>query len=570
MSELYQKYDVLYEIAKGGFSRVYKASPLNNPSNFVAVKVVRTSLKSSSELFVSTENEIEIMNEIAENPIMSKFTDNFVQIVTVFREPRRLMIVMEYLDGGELFDRIIERESYSEIDAARVLKDMTKALQALHNVGIVHRDIKPENLCYKYKHTDKCLKIMDFGLSKYIAREEIMKTAIYVGTPGYLSPEILSIGEYSPKSDIFSLGMPFDGNNSEIITKNVLKGKYRPLEGDDWDHISNRAKKTIKGMLHVDPNKRYDHNRILWCSWLTETLVKKNLVLLNSTVENLKKLRKTDERKKVVDKFRVLLEENYGSVNRKLISIVEENNKIRKRKILLKDLSRIKQSFKEYLEDGEEMVDKELFVLVMNEHGLNDMNLSEFFDTLVEKQRDSADFDTLFKEIAQLKVDDILSALTNLASRDESEEEFLPLIFDLFTTKDKNGTKKLSFQGFKKVAAILKFDAERKGRDGEEVVEKMAKVYTQSKEFQEKGTTQANVSLSEVDMEDVSSVGSTSAAAQMVSYVADVFDEFKDRYKEAEGKTKKEKVFNMFRSSFVSVQTNTKRKKNEIGPDEEE
>lgn len=96
---------------------------------------------------------------------------------------------MELVTGGELFDRIVDKGSYTERDASSLVKQILSAVDYLHNLNIVHRDLKPENLLYKSKADDSKIMLSDFGLSKILVENKMMKTAC--GTPGYVAPEVL-------------------------------------------------------------------------------------------------------------------------------------------------------------------------------------------------------------------------------------------------------------------------------------------------------------------------------------------------------------------------------------------
>lgn len=92
---------------------------------------------------------------------------NCVQLFDMYETKKKIYMVMELLGGGELFDRIIEKSSYSEKEAAAVVKSIVGALGYLHGKGIVHRDLKPENLMYASDGDDSVIKITDFGLAKF-------------------------------------------------------------------------------------------------------------------------------------------------------------------------------------------------------------------------------------------------------------------------------------------------------------------------------------------------------------------------------------------------------------------
>ena len=98
-------------------------------------------------------------------------------------------LVMEYAAGGELFDRIIAKEYYTEAEAKKVVKVVAKALKYCHHNGITHRDLKPENLLYEDETEAARIKIADFGFAKLVTAETNMSTMC--GTPGYSAPEIV-------------------------------------------------------------------------------------------------------------------------------------------------------------------------------------------------------------------------------------------------------------------------------------------------------------------------------------------------------------------------------------------
>ncbi len=98
-------------------------------------------------------------------------------------------MVMELMTGGELFDRIVEKENYSEKEASDTIRPIVDAIRYCHLMGISHRDLKPENLLYESEDEEALVKISDFGLARVI-QNELMTTAC--GTPGYVAPEVLS------------------------------------------------------------------------------------------------------------------------------------------------------------------------------------------------------------------------------------------------------------------------------------------------------------------------------------------------------------------------------------------
>lgn len=183
---------------------------------------------------------------------------------------------MEYCTGGELFDRIVSAQRFTEKHAADIMNQMLSAVKHLHEHNIVHRDLKPENFLMNDTGEDAEIKLIDFGLSKrFSQKDELEKMHTVVGTPYYVAPEVLK-GNYDKQCDVWSLGVilfvflcgypPFEGDNNKEIFKNVLK---TPLTFDpiDWDRVSDAAKDLLTKMLEKDPTKRISAQQCLEHPW---------------------------------------------------------------------------------------------------------------------------------------------------------------------------------------------------------------------------------------------------------------------------------------------------------------
>ena len=92
---------------------------------------------------------------------------NIVRLFEIFEEDRNFYLVMELMKGGELFDRIVEKESYTEKEAADTIRPLVDAIRYCHDQGIIHRDLKPENLLYETTDEISIIKISDFGLARF-------------------------------------------------------------------------------------------------------------------------------------------------------------------------------------------------------------------------------------------------------------------------------------------------------------------------------------------------------------------------------------------------------------------
>ncbi len=259
------KYSVKEVLGKGSFAKVKRCIRRSDKS-VLAVKIIPKKDLSQAELAI-VNDEVTIMTKI-DNP-------NCVRLFDLFETKKKLYLVMEFLQGGELFESIVQLEKYSEKEAAEVIRSVASALKYLHGIGIVHRDLKPENLIYAKKNPYRELKVTDFGLAKLKKRSEMLTTAC--GTPGYVAPEVLKKQEYNEAVDVWSLGVilyillcgfpPFYHEQTQKLYALIKAGDYQ-FPHDYWKDITDSAKELIRKMLTVDPKKRITVDQILQHPWV--------------------------------------------------------------------------------------------------------------------------------------------------------------------------------------------------------------------------------------------------------------------------------------------------------------
>ncbi|KAG7254306.1 hypothetical protein CRUP_016323, partial [Coryphaenoides rupestris] len=218
------KYDIKALIGRGSFSRVVRVEHKSTRQPY-AIKMIETRYREGREV---CESELCVLRRVRHA--------NIIQLVEVFETAERVYMVMELATGGELFDRVIARGSFTERDATRVLQMVLDGVRYLHTLGITHRDLKPENLLYYHPGADSKIIITDFGLasSRKKGDECLMKTTC--GTPEYIAPEILVRKPYTNAVDMWALGviayillsgtMPFEDENRMRLYRQILKGKY--------------------------------------------------------------------------------------------------------------------------------------------------------------------------------------------------------------------------------------------------------------------------------------------------------------------------------------------------------
>ncbi|XP_030029998.1 MAP kinase-activated protein kinase 2-like isoform X1 [Manduca sexta] len=195
-----------------------------------------------------------------------------------------LLVVMECMDGGELFQRIQDNRegAFTERQAAEIMHSICVAVRHLHDSSIAHRDIKPENLLYSSMEPNAVLKLTDFGFAKETSTAaDTLQTPCY--TPYYVAPEVLGPEKYDKSCDIWSLGVvmyillcgfpPFYSNHGLAISpgmkKRIRLGQYDFPE-PEWSNVSSEAKNLIRGMLSVDPAKRLSIEQVMASPWIRQ------------------------------------------------------------------------------------------------------------------------------------------------------------------------------------------------------------------------------------------------------------------------------------------------------------
>lgn len=262
-------------LGKGHYATVYRGRDKKSGLQ-VAVKVIQIS-KSRVE---ALKREVEVLRKVGKHP-------NIVTLYDIFITESELILVLELLLGGELFDRMVEKGPYSEREASHHIRKIGAALKFLHRGGIVHRDLKPENLILAHKGDNSELKIADFGLANIVDNTESATMKTVCGTWAYCAPEVkTSMTEegghacYTAKVDLWSVGVilfvvlaayhPFDadGDASDAqLWSNICSGEF-DFNDPAWDHISSGAKDLIKNLIVVDPAKRFGTDELLAHPWV--------------------------------------------------------------------------------------------------------------------------------------------------------------------------------------------------------------------------------------------------------------------------------------------------------------
>lgn len=210
---------------------------------------------------------------------------NIIKMYEAWETVDHIYIILELASGGDLFENLMEANSYSEPTSAHIFRQMLRAIQYCHEAGISHRDIKLENFLFCKSEDDQdktkpTLKLIDFGLSKRFVGGGIMRMRSTVGTTYYVAPEVLKRKPYTSQCDMWSLGVvlfmlltgksPWPGVSEPEILMDVSQGRYCFME-DDWQNISSSAKNLVIQLLNMNPLERLDAVKALKHPWLSRS-----------------------------------------------------------------------------------------------------------------------------------------------------------------------------------------------------------------------------------------------------------------------------------------------------------
>ncbi|XP_055108841.2 serine/threonine-protein kinase Chk2 isoform X1 [Symphalangus syndactylus] len=226
---------------------------------------------------LNVETEIEILKKL-NHPCIIKIKNFF--------DAEDYYIVLELMEGGELFDKVVGNKRLKEATCKLYFYQMLLAVQYLHENGIIHRDLKPENVLLSSQEEDCLIKITDFGHSKILGETSLMRTLC--GTPTYLAPEVLvSVGTagYNRAVDCWSLGVilficlsgypPFSEHRTQVSLKDqITSGKYNFIP-EVWAEVSEKALDLVKKLLVVDPKTRFTTEEALRHPWLQDEDMKR-------------------------------------------------------------------------------------------------------------------------------------------------------------------------------------------------------------------------------------------------------------------------------------------------------
>jgi serine/threonine protein kinase len=279
------QYEIEQLIGEGATSRVYSAQSKNSDRLF-AVKVIPTKVI-LSESFRAIAREIQILKRL-HHP-------NVITLHDAIITSKNLYIVMDLLQGPELFDVIVDRKFFPELEARALIRKILKAVAYFHSENITHRDIKPENIKFQSESSDAELKILDFGFARHLNKDELLQNQ--VGTICYEAPEVLRGYTQSFPVDMWAVGIisyimlcgfpPFFSSPSykyspealqrypfwllfnedtQYLRNSIMEGKF-DFPDPYWTNITAECKDLITKLLCVDRIERLTAEQALLHPW---------------------------------------------------------------------------------------------------------------------------------------------------------------------------------------------------------------------------------------------------------------------------------------------------------------
>ncbi|KAL4613500.1 serine/threonine-protein kinase 33 [Arapaima gigas] len=262
------------KLGQGSFGVVYEATHMETQKKWAIKKVNRKKAGSSGVKLL--EREVSILKRVNHLHV--------IYLKEVFETPKRMYLVTELCEGGELKELLHRKKHFTEEETRHIISSLAEAIVYLHKQDIVHRDLKLENILVKNDHRGDdgempSIKVTDFGLSVQksgVGSENMLQATC--GTPIYMAPEVINAHDYSQQCDVWSVGVimymllcgepPFMSSSEDKLFEIIRRGELS-FTGPVWDSISDGAKKVLSCLLKVDPAHRITASELLDNPWIT-------------------------------------------------------------------------------------------------------------------------------------------------------------------------------------------------------------------------------------------------------------------------------------------------------------
>ncbi|GJQ79662.1 hypothetical protein Trydic_g8731 [Trypoxylus dichotomus] len=257
------RYDVMEELGKGRFGVVHKVIDKVTMQK-LAGKFIKCRTSKDKE---KVQEEIDVMNILRHQKLL--------QLAAAFENPREMIMITEYISGGELFERVVADDfTLTEKDCILFMRQICEGVMYMHSQNIVHLDLKPENIMC-HTRTSHEIKIIDFGLAQKLKPGTPVR--VLFGTPEFIPPEILNYEPIGTESDMWSLGVicyvllsglsPFMGDNDAETFANITRAEY-DFEDEAFNAVSQDARDFIGALLLKRKEERLSAEECLKHTWL--------------------------------------------------------------------------------------------------------------------------------------------------------------------------------------------------------------------------------------------------------------------------------------------------------------
>lgn len=226
------RYEILQLLGEGGMGAVYKARD-SELDRIVVLKLIRPELAKNPEILRRFKQELILARQVTHK--------NVIRIFDLGQSDGIKFITMDFVEGQDLRRLLLEQGKFPPEQAARIMLQICRALEAAHGEGVIHRDLKPQNIMLDKKGR---VYVMDFGIARSAYLPGMTQTGALIGTPEYMSPEQARGEKLTERSDLFSLG---------VIFYELLTGKSPYPDDAALATLWKRLQEKPKPPIEVDP-----------------------------------------------------------------------------------------------------------------------------------------------------------------------------------------------------------------------------------------------------------------------------------------------------------------------------
>ncbi|KAK3921262.1 Myosin light chain kinase, smooth muscle [Frankliniella fusca] len=271
------RYELLEELGKGRYGVVHRVTE-RATGHTLAAKLIRT-IKAKDRQQV--HDEIAIMNVLRHPKLL--------QLAAAFEGSKEMVMVMEYISGGELFERVVADDfTLTERDCILFMRQICEGVDYMHQSQVVHLDLKPENIMCQTR-TSHQIKLIDFGLAQRLKPDTPVR--VLFGTPEFIPPEIINYEPIGTESDMWSVGVicyvllsglsPFMGDNDAETFANITRADF-DFDDEAFDAISQDARDFISALLVKRKEKRLTARQCLDHPWLAQQPANMSCIALST------------------------------------------------------------------------------------------------------------------------------------------------------------------------------------------------------------------------------------------------------------------------------------------------